>query len=207
MKPADPTRYKEEDCAAGIKGLLTLLNVEWYSTEAGYMGHFDKAGNRHDRPGGTRTTAGIPDLLAYPDNPFNYALTVEFKGHSTDIRTEQWEYARRRMERGEAHLIVRSPTAFLWGLRYLGLLPNAWEERPPVIVPGQASWEDIDALPVNANYLPRTRSLFWDRRNIGGDRFAPAYARRTEVRANRLKRPPDPDTHAGIRIGPDSPLR
>lgn len=201
----DPNRYTEDDTAAAIKGLLSNLAVEWYSTEAGYQGHFLPDGTRVDRRGGTRTTPGIPDLFAYLRDPVQCLLTLEFKGERTDVRTDQWRFALRRSERGEPHLIVRSPQAMLWGLRFLGLLPHAWVERPPALAVGQSTWETLgEPLPVNVNYLPDTRSGFWLNEDTA---VQPSYCRGLAVPRNRLRRPPYPRVIGARGLGPNSPLR
>lgn len=150
---------KEKDVSKAVKAFLNALSVEWYSTEAGYLAYGSDAEGWRPRPGGTRTTPGIPDIFAYPETQegYPYTFTVEVKGASTAIKDEQWRYARNRMRRGEAHLIVRSVDALITGLAYLGIMPPGWEGQPEMMVWNQDLWPD------NLNFLLETRGRMEER--------------------------------------------
>jgi hypothetical protein len=150
--PWKPAQYTEKECSKAVRELLGPYCDDLYSTESGTLWQSDGK----PRAGGTRTTPGIPDLFLYLHDPVVLCLTVEAKGHSTAMRPEQWVFAMQRMQRGEPHLVVRSPQALLNGLRMLGLLPRELFLAPPV-------QPDPRSLPDNLLFLERTRELMWPR--------------------------------------------
>jgi hypothetical protein len=180
--------------SASVKALITAAGGEWWSTEAGALGHWDQTANGGKgkfiaRKGGTRTSSGFPDIsammrLAVPGAgvPLEHDLTTETKGSDTETREGQWRYTLFAMHFGRPHLIVRSQEAWLTGLRFLGLLPPLWQERPPY----PFNWS---IWPDNLNYLPRTRERFW--RQIDPD-FRPLELW-GEIPDNKLPRPPHPE--------------
>jgi hypothetical protein len=152
-------RYSEKDCGKAIRMLLTPYCDDFYSHETGELGHWEgEKGKRFfvPRRGGTRTTIGYPDLTFYISDPFQITITVEVKGDKTAIKAGQWEYALIRMQRGDPHLIVRSPEALCNGLRYLGLMAEPVLRKPPIV-------PDPRWLPDNMAFLERTRMRLWER--------------------------------------------
>ena len=146
-------RYTEAQCSTAVRALLESSCDDHYSHEVGALGEWAD-GAFKARAGGTRTTPGFPDLTFYLHDPERITLTVEAKGYATRLRAHQWRFAMYRMQRGDPHLIVRSPEALLTGLRYLGLL-SAKLLRAPL---------DTRALPENFAFLERTRIRMWGRR-------------------------------------------
>lgn len=176
---------KETVVSGAIRSLVVLMNGFAYSTESGAIGQWvGEPGQRKflGRPGGTRGTPGWPDLSCLMERPVRYILTVEAKGTSTQIRESQWEYAARAMQLGQPHLIARSQEAFFTGLWFLGLLPKLWLERPPV-PRYREEWPD------NAQFLERTRILFWEQLRAVPEYPLPSQA---EIRGRTKWRFPPP---------------
>lgn len=175
----------EKQISKAVKDLLNGLGVEWYSTESGYLTVPDGRGGWAPRPGGTRTTPGIPDLLCYSERgAWPFSFTVELKGAETEIKVEQWLYALRRMRRGEPHFIVRSTSALLTGMLFLGVAPKR-------VVEGNygvgGEWPD------NLNYLTETRGQLVSARPEIVDQRQWAIVESRFPASNRKRRPPYPE--------------
>jgi hypothetical protein len=173
-------RYTEGECSEAVRCLLLLYCDDDYSHESGALWQSDGK----PRAGGTRS---FPDRTFYMRAPLYYTLTVECKGANTFIGAQQWQFAMYRMQRGDAHFVVRSPEALMNGLRYMGLLPAGWVQQPP-------RRPDPRLLPDNYAFMERMRGRFWDRHQ---DFVYPSYAaayRPEWVGRRALVRPSDVPT-------------